>query len=105
MGIETIKLKGDNMEEYLTINELVVRIKYEKQSIYNLIHKNVFVLGKHYLKPTPKKLLFKWSEIRRWLGEPVPSDDESATEKAAQETNSERKVPDHQYDPRSSIRI
>jgi len=57
------------MEEYLTVNELSVRIKFSKQSFYNLIHKGTFVLGKHYLKPTPKKVLFKWSEIRLWIGE------------------------------------
>ena len=57
------------MEEYLTIDELSDRIKFSKQSLYNLIHKETFILGKHYLKPTPKKVLFKWSEIRAWMGD------------------------------------
>ena len=57
------------MEEYLTVKELSDRIKFSKQSLYNLIHKGTFVLGKHYLKPTPKKVLFKWSEIRFWMGD------------------------------------
>lgn len=56
-------------EEYLTLDELSDRIKYQRQTLYNLIHKGVLVMGKHYLKPTPKKLLFKWSEILAWLGE------------------------------------
>ena len=57
------------MEEYLTVKELGMRIKFSKQSLYNLIHRGTFVLGKHYLKPTPKKILFKWTEIKSWMGE------------------------------------
>lgn len=57
------------MEEYLTVKELSSRIKFSKQSLYNIIHKGGFILGKHYLKPTPKKILFKWSEIQTWMGE------------------------------------
>lgn len=57
------------MEEYLTVSELSARIKFSRQSLYNLIHRGVFVLGKHYLKPTPKKVLFKWSEIKEWIGD------------------------------------
>jgi predicted DNA-binding transcriptional regulator AlpA len=57
------------MDEYLTVSELSEKIKFSKQSLYNLIHKGTFVLGKHYLKPTPKKVLFKWKEIRAWMGD------------------------------------
>jgi len=57
------------MEEYLTVSELSEKIKFSRQSLYNLIHKGTFVLGKHYLKPTPKKVLFKWREIRIWMGD------------------------------------
>ena len=64
------------MEEYLTIDELCGRIKYRKQTVYNLIHRKVFILGKHFLKPTPKKILFKWSEIKAWIGECFPPDPE-----------------------------
>ena len=60
-------IKGQ--DEYLDIGELCDRIKYKKQTIYNRIHRKEFVLGKHYLKPNRKKLLFKWSEILKWLGE------------------------------------
>ena len=56
-------------EEYLTVKELSERIKYEIQSIYNLIHRGQFILGIHYLKPSPKKILFLWSAILRWLGD------------------------------------
>jgi hypothetical protein len=43
------------MEEYITVQELGDRIKFSKQSVYNLIYKKKFTLGVHYLKPTPKK--------------------------------------------------
>ena len=61
------------MEEYLTVKELSEKIKFSKQSLYNLIHRGTFVLGKHYLKPTRKKVLFKWSEIKIWMGDSEPS--------------------------------
>lgn len=57
------------MEEYLTVKELSQRIKLAVQTIYNFIHEGKFILGKHYLKPTPKKILFKWSAIQEWMGE------------------------------------
>ena len=59
------------MEEYLTAQELSHRIKFSKQTLYNLIYKGTLVLGKHYLKPTPKKILFKWSEIQLWMERPL----------------------------------
>ena len=58
------------MEEYLTVDELSTKIKFSKQSIYNLIYRKTFILGKHYFKPTPKKLLFKWAEIQKWIERP-----------------------------------
>lgn len=57
------------MDEYLTLSELCDRIKYQRQTIYNLIHKRRLILGRHFLKPTPRKLLFKWSEMQIWIGE------------------------------------
>jgi hypothetical protein len=63
-------------EEYLTMDELCERIKYKKQTIYNLIYKDEFILGKHYLKPSLRKILFKWTEILKWMGDtahyPIP---------------------------------
>jgi hypothetical protein len=58
------------MEEYITAEELSSRIKEKKQTVYNRIYKQEFILGIHYVKPTPKKLLFKWSAIVRWLEGP-----------------------------------
>lgn len=57
------------MEEYLTVKELSQRIKLAVQTIYNFIHEEKFILGEHYLKPTPKKILFRWSAIKEWMGE------------------------------------
>ncbi len=55
------------MTEYLTINELAARIKFSRQSIYNLIYKKVLVQQTHYFKPSPRKLLFKWSAMKDWI--------------------------------------
>jgi excisionase family DNA binding protein len=64
-------------EEYLTVDELAARIKFSRQTLYNLIHKGTFVRGRHFLKPTPKKILFKWSAIQAWMGEEHIAVDES----------------------------
>ena len=63
------------MEEYLTTDELCDRIKYQRQTIYNLIHRRVLLPGKHFFKPTPKKILFKWSEIQAWIEESPGSEE------------------------------
>ncbi len=55
------------MDEYISVKTLSERIGYKVQSIYNMIHKGTFVLNKHYLKPTPKKILFKWTAVKQWL--------------------------------------
>ena len=76
------------MEKYLTVKELSREIKFSTQSLYNLIHKGTFVLGKHYLKPTPKKVLFKWTEIREWMGEPPHSQENPYTKTCSFESAS-----------------
>ena len=68
------------MEEYFTVDELSETIKFSKQTLYNLIHKGIFILGKHYLKPSPKRILFKWSEIQAWMGETTVSNDDDPTD-------------------------
>lgn len=62
-------------EEYLTVEELSARIKFSRQSIYNLIFKKEFILQEHYLKPRPKKILFKWSAVKAWLETPSAEPD------------------------------
>jgi len=54
-------------EEYLTVAELSERIKFSKQTIYNLIWQKVFEINKHFIKPRPKKILFIWAEVKTWL--------------------------------------
>jgi len=55
------------MEEYLTTKELSERIKMTVGTIRNLVWKGTLKEKIHYVKPTPRKLLFKWSGIEDWL--------------------------------------
>lgn len=55
------------MEQYLTAKELGERIKMTPGTIRNLVWKKVFIKGVHYLKPTPRKLVFIWSAVEGWL--------------------------------------
>jgi hypothetical protein len=57
----------DNHEEYLTVAELSKRIKFSKQTIYNMISARKLVKGQHYVKPSKKKVLFTWSNMLAWL--------------------------------------
>lgn len=54
-------------EEYLTTDELAVRIKMAPGTIRNLVWKRKLKKNVHYLKPTPRKLLFVWSQVEEWL--------------------------------------
>jgi hypothetical protein len=55
------------MEEYLTTSELSHRIKMTPGTIRNLVWRKEFRENVHYLKPTPRKLLFMWSGVQKWL--------------------------------------
>ena len=55
------------MEEYLTTTELSSRIKMAPGTIRNLVWKKNLVENVHYVKPTPRKMLFLWSKIEKWL--------------------------------------
>ena len=57
----------NSQEEYLTVAELSTKIKFSKQTIYNLISKKVFEINKHFVKPRPKKILFIWAEVEAWM--------------------------------------
>lgn len=95
------------MEEYLTVDELSAKIKYSKQSLYNLIYKKNFILGKHYFKPTPKKILFKWSEIQTWIEGTADQDAGTpANQPDSQTTFDQKSERQHTHDtPNSSIII
>jgi len=92
------------MEEYLTVDELSSRIKFSKQSLYNLIYKKTFIIGKHYFKPTPKKILFKWSEIQTWIERPPRADDQTLVNESTRKTPCNQGRP-AQNTPKSSINI
>ena len=77
--------------EYLTVDELSRRIKFSKQSIYNLISKGVFVLQDHYLKPRPKKILFKWPAVLEWM-ENAPSRPNSKAQSLQGDGNKEKNL-------------
>ncbi len=55
------------MEEYLTTKELSERIKLAPGTIRNLVWKKVLLENVHFVRPTPRKILFKWSRIEDWL--------------------------------------
>ena len=55
------------MEEYLTTTELSERIKMKPGTIRDLVWKKELKINTHYFKPTPRKLLFIWSAIEKWL--------------------------------------
>jgi len=51
----------------LTTEELCHRIKMAQGTIRNLVWKRELVEKVHYIKPTPRKLLFIWSAVEAWL--------------------------------------
>lgn len=55
------------MEQYLTTQELSTRIKMTPGTIRNLVWRKEFKENVHFVKPTPRKLLFVWSAIEKWL--------------------------------------
>jgi len=91
------------MEQYLTVKELSERLKLARQTIYNMIHKRDFILNRHYFKPTPKKILFKWSVMKNWLegdgfdGEKIPSQPDFVFEN--------QQIPQLNNQPSSCIKI
>jgi hypothetical protein len=55
------------VEEYLTTRQLSDRISLAPGTIRNRVYKGDFKKGVHYVKAGPRKLLFIWSGIERWL--------------------------------------
>jgi len=55
------------MTEYMSVDELSSAIKFSKQTLYNKIFSGEFVKGYHYIKPSRRKVLFKWAAIEEWL--------------------------------------
>ncbi|GEM_PF-869021 len=59
----------DIVEEYLTTSELSKRIKMAPGTIRNLVWQNQLKKNIHYIKPSPRKLLFVWHTVESWLHE------------------------------------
>ena len=95
------------MEDYLTVDELSAKIKYSKQSLYNLIYKKNFILGKHYFKPTPKKILFKWPEIQAWIEGTANQNTGTPSNQPDSQTTFDQEPERHPTEntPKSSINI
>ncbi|MDY6838846.1 MAG: helix-turn-helix domain-containing protein [Thermodesulfobacteriota bacterium] len=93
------------MEEYLTVRELSERIKFSKRTLYNLIYEGILVRGKHYIKPRPKKILFKWSAIQAWIEQPLGSEDEAPCEPRLGDTPAASSEMLCSNQPKSSINI
>jgi len=94
----------NDLDEYLTVDELSSKIKFSKQSLYNLIYKKTFIIGKHYFKPTPKKILFKWSEIQTWIERPLHADGQTLVNESIGKRPGNQCRPT-QNKPKSSINI
>jgi len=78
-------------EEYLTVAELSEKIKFSKQTIYNLISQKVFEINKHFIKPRPKKILFIWPEVKAWM-ERSPEDHDTSIEAPTRSGVTEKEV-------------
>jgi len=54
------------MQEYLTTDELSVRIKYDARTIRERLIDSVLIEGVHYFRPFGgRKILFVWEAIQR----------------------------------------
>ena len=96
------------MTEYLSVKALSEKIGYKVQSIYNMIHNGTFVLNKHYFKPTPKKILFKWDAVKQWIeGAAIPDIVESnaAQTNCPTSNNIQNSKPTNKNYPKSNINI
>ena len=60
------------MEEYLSTTELSERIKMAPGTIRNLVWKREFEENVHFVKPTPRKVLFLWSAVEEWVHRKSP---------------------------------
>lgn len=54
-------------KEYLCLEELCNQIPYRPQTVRNLMSQGVLLEGVHYFKPTSRRVVFKWSAMRRWI--------------------------------------
>ncbi|MBU2320546.1 hypothetical protein MSP8887_00576 [Marinomonas spartinae] len=56
------------MSTYLTAQELGNRIKYHPKYINDVLRDNVFIEGKHYIRPfNARKVLYLWEAIEEQM--------------------------------------
>ena len=93
--------------EYISVKKLSEITGYKVQSIYNMIHKNTFILNQHYFKPTPKKILFKWSAVKLWLEGPTPQNIEPSISQTncASTCDNDKSKSTNGNSPQSNINI
>ncbi len=94
-----------NFDEYLTTKELCERIKFKTQSIYNKIHRGELVEGTHFLKPSRRKLLFRWSAMMTWLGDKQPGSAGAHETSASRNDHPDRSARPERRILRSAINI
>jgi hypothetical protein len=77
----------EEYKDYLSLAELVERIPYKPQTIYNWISAGLWQLGVHYFKPTPRKLIFHYPTIQRWVeGQTIGKGRTSSHQRTARDT-------------------
>jgi hypothetical protein len=70
--------KERNLDDYLTISEVAVRLKLKPKTIKNKMAAGVFKKGVHYFSPAGLGPRFKWSAVIAWLEcEEMPKPEES----------------------------
>jgi hypothetical protein len=84
------------MDKYYTIQEVAEITRFSKQTIYNRLSQKKFQQGIHYLKPSPKKILFLETGIQFLLGK---TGNVSEPESKEQSTDSfhENQISDENY--------
>jgi hypothetical protein len=53
--------------DYISMDELLARTPFERQTVYNWIDEGVWIKDVHYFKPRPRVLIFYWPAIEAWI--------------------------------------
>jgi len=69
----TTTFRGTMTTEYLTTEELALRIKYDPRTIRERLKDSVLIEGQHYLRPFGgRKILYLWAAIERDMAQGRP---------------------------------
>ena len=61
-------IRGSQVEEYLSVEQLSKRIPYKPKTIHNLMCRGIFVEGVHFTRLTGRPI-FLWSRVEQLLRE------------------------------------